>query len=66
MMDNQTLPSNKENSATDPFKRCVGIECKNHAAHYMKILLVNKSYWLCDKCKKDLESMNLIYSESSE
>lgn len=60
MMYNQTHTSNNENRDTDQFKRCVGIGCKNNATHYMKILLINKSYWLCEDCKKDLESMGLI------
>jgi hypothetical protein len=66
MLDNQTLTSNNENSMIDQFKRCVGLDCKNNATHYIKILLINKFCWLCEECKKDLESMNLINSESSE
>ncbi|MGD9533389.1 MAG: hypothetical protein AB7V56_06435 [Candidatus Nitrosocosmicus sp.] len=51
---------NIDNTNTKLIPYCIGKGCKNIGKHYLKIVLINKSAWLCDSCKDDFLQMKLI------
>lgn len=44
---------------------CSGKDCSKPGKHYLKIIIIKKSGWFCDHCKKELELNSLILNETS-
>ena len=38
----------------------LGKNCKSTPSHHLKLVLIKKPGWFCDKCRKDLEKDDLV------
>ena len=67
MINHQQQDSNNniQNKTTKFKTSCDGKDCNNAASYYLKIVLINKSGYFCDACKKSLETIGLVESTPS-
>jgi hypothetical protein len=65
MSNIQSISDNKiQYDATEyKHKICAGLHCNNVPTHYLKIVLIKKSGWFCNSCKRALEDDNLLESD---
>jgi hypothetical protein len=60
-MNNIQSESNSKNRYNNTtYNYCAGKDCKNIPSHHLKLVLIKKSGWFCDKCRMDLEKDDLV------
>ncbi len=59
------MTSNHINTEQE-YNRCAGKNCKNKAKHELKVLYLNKIGYFCDQCTKDLLSLEIASTKTSE
>ena len=51
---------NSNNNFNNRIYNCAGKNCRNIPSHHLKLVLIKKPGWFCDKCRKDLEKDDLV------
>jgi hypothetical protein len=56
----QSLNNNDSNNENQVYKKCAGMNCDSIGSNRLKIILINKIGYFCNKCSKDLLQLKLV------
>ena len=52
--------NNISNNKDEEYKICAGMNCDGIGSNRLKIILINKIGYFCDKCSRDLLHLKLV------
>lgn len=60
MKNPQSANNNISNNKNEGYKICAGMNCDSIGSNQLKIILINKIGYFCNKCSKDLLDLKLV------
>jgi hypothetical protein len=60
MRISQSPNNNTSNNENEEYKICAGMNCDDVGSNRLKIILINKIGYFCNKCSKDLIDLKLV------